>query len=922
MQRGDAMQSKVLCVVVLLTMTALAWGEEAATTQGSRLLVKTLMNVSRQPIAGVTINWEADGGANGKGETSASGEYTIIGVTSRCSWLMIKVSQPGLVPLRIYWNTRNTDDSSAPINLPPFLFLMEKSARISGHIVDETGKPISQATVIIDVIKKYPGSEQRVDSSWETTTSDSSGLWSFDNVPASGTRFYVGAYDFKHLQDADLGLNEYESVADLYNSTAKLTLHTGTPVQVTVLKPDGTTAGGAKLFIGNSTRGVNKYAWAKTDASGQFTFGCKPNMASLLTAISADFGPAQTVLSVGAQAQKIILHLTQPSNRTIDVVDSQGKPIEGAMVIVTKWKNTDTLGIQIKTDKSGHAIWTSGPSDDVTAEVDSDNAQQEITWSAGKPMRVVLHSPTVFAGRVIDAQTGASITNYTIRLAATWHQGEQMVWQSYDSGDLLAMKKSGQFTISFSNPAYRYFMRVQSDGYLPEDTEPFDPNGAAQTFELRLKKSEPITGELVTVNHRPVAGADIYLALSTDWLGLIDGQMHPGMENNYLHVKSDTDGRFSIPPQKDDCLLVILSDQGSAIIKRHELTTSDQAIELLPWATIQGTIFMADRPAVETQITANSSSIESLDGTVLVARQYFFATDKEGHFKLPRVFPGSLVLKRMVPNHSPGRMWYIDVGSINVQPAQDCTVNFGQADAVTGQLSIPPGKQWMIREARLEPMGQPHITDRENVEVLDDGRFRADGLTPGQYSLYIALHEFPPGNSCGWGRVVGEYNRQITLTGDHTTLHAGTIAPDPIIESELKPGDPMPDLAIKTLDGQALRISSLKGKVVLVDFWASWCAPCVAEIPNMRTIAAAHAHDKFFMLSLSEDEDLKEATRMAKLENITWPQAWVGTDSPCIKTCGASAIPASFLIGPDGRIISRDLRGNDLQKAVQTALNN
>jgi thiol-disulfide isomerase/thioredoxin len=921
MQRGDAMQFKALCVAVLLTITAVAWGEGPATTQGTGLLIKALMNISRQPVAGVKVDWEC-GGAKGSGQTSAAGEYIINGITRRCTWISIKATHPGMVPLTFYWQNKNIEDFDAPISLPPFVFLMEKSTQISGQLVDENGKPIAGGTVIASVRKKYSGSEQDVDIRWQSTTTDANGVWSFDGVPAEGAKVKLGAYDLKHLDGEVYDIQPYTSVPDLYKGTARLSLHSGTPIEVTVLKPDGTPAGGAKLFFGTSTRVVNQYHWAKTDADGRFTFGCKPGKTTMLTAISSEYGPAQTALSVNENPQKIVLRLTPPGKRTIDVVDSQGKPIEGAMVIVTSWKNTDTLGIQLQTDKAGHGVWNGGPTDDVTAEIYSDIGEKQITWSAGKLMRVVLQQPTKFVGRVLDAQTGAPITNYTIRLAATWHQGEQMVWQSYNFADSQTRKKPGQFIISFPTPAYRYFMRVQSDEYLPEDTESFDPNGAAQTFELRLKKSAPIAVKLVTANHQPVAGADIYLTLSTDWLELIDGQMHRGMENNYLHVKSAPDGHFVIPPQKDDFQLVILSDQGSAIIKRRELTTPDQVIELSPWATVEGTIFIAGQPAVETQILANSPPIESPDGTTLVARQYFFATDKEGHFKLSRVFPGSLQLKRMVPNHSPGRMWYIDVGSINVQPGQDFAINFGHADAVTGQLSIPPGKPWMVREARLEPVGQPHITGRENVEVLDDGRFRADGLTPGQYSLYIALHEFPPGNSCGWGRVVGEYNRQITLTGDHTTLDVGTITPDPIIGSDLKPGDPMPDLAIKTLDGQALRISSLKGKVVLVDFWASWCAPCVAEIPNMQTISAAHAHDKFFMISLSEDEDLKEATRISKLENITWPQAWVGANAAYVKTCGASAIPASFLIGRDGRIISRNLRGEYLRNAVQAALNN
>ena len=187
--------------------------------------------------------------------------------------------------------------------------------------------------------------------------------------------------------------------------------------------------------------------------------------------------------------------------------------------------------------------------------------------------------------------------------------------------------------------------------------------------------------------------------------------------------------------------------------------------------------------------------------------------------------------------------------------------------------------------------------------------------------MHVALHEYPPNNDCGWGRLVGEYETDVTIPNGSEKLDIGTLSPKRIPGPDLKVGDMAPDFGVKTLDGQNMRLADLKGKVVLVDFWAGWCAPCVAEIPNMQTIKAAHAgNGKFVMMGLSLDDKEEDVRGFVKRAKIDWPQAWVGIDSEPVKAYGATAIPATFLIGPDGRIVARDFRGEELKKAVEAAL--
>jgi peroxiredoxin/predicted negative regulator of RcsB-dependent stress response len=132
-----------------------------------------------------------------------------------------------------------------------------------------------------------------------------------------------------------------------------------------------------------------------------------------------------------------------------------------------------------------------------------------------------------------------------------------------------------------------------------------------------------------------------------------------------------------------------------------------------------------------------------------------------------------------------------------------------------------------------------------------------------------------------------------------------------------KVGKPAPSFTSEDINGKAVRLDAYRGKYVLIDFWATWCAPCIGELPRLQAAYRTYHDAGFAIIGVSLDESKTAVVDFARARNLPWPQLHNASGSAdLVEGFGVSSIPATYLIDPEGTVIRLDLRGKALDETL------
>lgn len=443
-----------------------------------------------------------------------------------------------------------------------------------------------------------------------------------------------------------------------------------------------------------------------------------------------------------------------------------------------------------------------------------------------------------------------------------------------------------------------------------------------------------IRGRVVDAQGRPIAGARVVLAHELDATMLYGGHSEllsaverrareipggeapPGAtvgrtnsgEDGEFEFSGLADGRFTLAAVHADCGMALVPEVESSQGEALQLTLGNPT-----YFTVRLDHFALD-PRLGYVDLEGESPVPNLQLSLRLR-----STDAEPAGGLTTgpipAIPGAWTLVAYVRNED--RCYTVPWLSapVEIEPGAHnrLVIDASLGHTLSGRVIDASGDPLCDVAVLVRPPGAPRAV--RGTFTAADGSYRIAGLEPGPYDVEAVRHRLRAEVGCGDGPRDVEVIRRIRVppeSPEQTELRIERLV------DQLAVGDAAPEFAGPGLDGAMVRLSDFRGKVVLLDFWATWCALCIADLQHIARLHEELSDRGFAVVSVSLDPDARAVERFLRRQRIPWPQLVLGPASrnPVARLYNVASTPTTMLIDRQGRIAARNVAGEDLRAEV------
>jgi len=395
-------------------------------------------------------------------------------------------------------------------------------------------------------------------------------------------------------------------------------------------------------------------------------------------------------------------------------------------------------------------------------------------------------------------------------------------------------------------------------------------------------------------------------------------------QKHFLSAVTDQQGRTEIHGISPEADLVRLRLNGEGYVRSHEYTEviefpASQPAASRPHASYPS---ISQRLVVTVAARIRGTVVDSQNGEPVVGVRVI--AGREVRPDMPMIWTsldGTYELTELPPGLNVISYQHVEYATV----VREIQLNTGKTGTIDIKLDKGRPIGGMVTDKEGNPLSQVRVSaeDWKGYKTLglrtitdEEGKFffpNAPAEGEIEYSFVLP----------GYGPVVSK----VLTSGNKDYRIELEAKAQPEYSMEMEPkiavGQRVPDLSMTSMDGTVYKLSKLRGKYVFIDCWATWCGPCLREIPHVKNLHnAMKENPNFVMIGVSLDSDREALKEAIEEHEIVWPQIF-GPKSganEAFDTLNGFGIPFTALVGPDGKLLAQDLRGPEMAEQVKRTI--